>query len=101
MRFKNLSQFEQFGVAPGESGEANLTQDEADRKVASGAIELQDGDTPAPAPEETGEVVDPAAAEGNKTPEEIEAETKAAAEAAEAEKQAEDQTAQSRGRRGR
>ena len=91
--YKNISGFTQFGIGPGETGEAELTQDEEDRAVDRGAIEVVDGST---SPEESAESAE-TAEETEKTPEEIEAEEQAAKEQAERE----EREAAQRGRRGR
>lgn len=86
--FKNVSQFPQLGVEPGETGEAVVSEEKCDRLVMRGAIEVTAKDVPEPV---AGEEQPAVAAEGDqspeKKPEEIAAEQKAAEEAAAAEQQ--------------
>lgn len=68
--YKNISNVEQLGIEPGQTGKADIPEDQEQRMVAREAIEVvSNGDAPAP----------------EKTPEEVEAEEKAAKEKADAE----------------
>src|SRR3982751_3318541 len=86
--YKNISGVEQLEIPPGETGEREIPQDQEDRMVTRGAIEVVSGETAEPeAPAETGttseEGAQPTAQEvqEQKTPEQVEAEKKAAEEA--------------------
>lgn len=68
IQFENISQFDQLGVEPGKSGEAEVTKEEAERLVARGAIKT--GDLPQ---EETPEPVEGKVPEDERTQEEIDA----------------------------
>jgi hypothetical protein len=81
--YKNISQLDQLDIEPGQTGEREISQEQEDRMVARGDIEVvgeskTEAETPEVPVEETEE----------KTPEQIEAEQAAAAEAA---KKAEDE----------
>lgn len=102
--YKNISQHDQLGIEPGQTGKREIPQDQEDRMVERGAIEVVSGETAEEAAPAVGEVKE---GEELKSPEEIEAEAeaKAAEEKAQLEQKAEEERkraeadAQQRGRR--
>lgn len=77
--YKNISGVEQLDIPPGETGERELPQDQENRMVARGAIEVV---SEAATDDAAASTSDP-----EKTPEEIEAERLAAEEAEKAERE--------------
>lgn len=76
--YKNISGLEQLDLAPGKSGQRELTPDEEQRMVARGAIEVVGSSTSKPEDAELPPATPPGVGD---PPERIEAERKAAEDA--------------------
>lgn len=77
--YKNNSPLEQLGIAPGQTGQADIPQEQEERMVERGSIEVVSDTSKSDTPAE-GEGANTESGESDKTPEQIEAEKKLADE---------------------